>query len=62
MNTKRITFAIITAALVAALVAVAAARATVGVDGLIGFGAVVALIAVAAADYRLEFRRVLGGK
>ncbi len=62
MNTKRITFALITVAALAAVVAVAANRPAVGVDGLIGYGAVIALIAMAVADYRLDLRRVFGSK
>lgn len=62
MNTKRITLALIVAALAVAALAVAAARTTVGLDGLIGFGAVIALIAVAATDYRVTLPRVFGSK
>lgn len=60
MNTKRITFALIAAGLVAAAAAVANVRTPVGVDAVIGFGAVIALIAVAVIDYRLPGRRMLG--
>lgn len=52
MNTKRITFALIAAVFVTAVVAVASVRFAVGVEGLFGFGAVVALIGVALTDYR----------
>jgi UDP-N-acetylmuramyl pentapeptide phosphotransferase/UDP-N-acetylglucosamine-1-phosphate transferase len=62
MNTKRITFALIAAATFAVVVAVAALRFAVGIDGLIGYGAVIALIAMAAVEYRLDLRRVFGGK
>lgn len=60
MNTKRITFALIAAVLVTVAVAVASVRFAVGVEGLFGFVAVVALIAVAATDYRLTAPRMFG--
>jgi hypothetical protein len=59
MKTNRITYALITVAAFAALVAVAALT---GVDGLIGYGTVIALIALAAAEYGFNLRRVLGNK
>ncbi len=59
MNTKRITFALIT---VAAVAAMAAVGTLLGVDRLVGYGAVIALIALAAAEYRFDLRRVLGHK
>lgn len=62
MNTNRFTFAIIAAALAVVAVAVANVRLPVGVDGVIGFGAVIALLALAAADYRFDVRRVFGGR
>jgi hypothetical protein len=60
MNTTRITFALIVAGLLALAAVVANVRTPVGVDTVIGFGAVIALIAVAVIDYRLPVRRVLG--
>lgn len=60
MNTKRITFALIAAAFVAAVVAVASVRFAVGVDGLFGFGAAVALIVVALTDYGFVAPRAPG--
>jgi|GEM_PF-5666624 len=59
MNTKRITFALITVAAGAAMVAVATLW---GVDRLIGYGAVIALIALAASEYGFGPRRVFGHK
>lgn len=59
MITKRLTFALIAVAFVAAAVVVAAAKNLVGLDGLIGIGAVVSLIGVAAIDYRSTLPRVL---
>jgi len=60
MTTKRITFALIAAVLVAAAGAVASVRLAVGVEGLFGFGAVMALIAVALTDYRFTAPRIAG--
>ena len=62
MNTKRITLALTVTALAVVTLVIAAARTAVGFDGLIGFGAVIALIAVAATDYRVALPRVFGGK
>lgn len=62
MNTTRITLALTVAALAVATLVIAATRTAVGLDGLIGFGAVIALIAVAAIDYKVALPRVLGGK
>ena len=62
MNTKRITFAIIAAAIAAVAVALANVRTAVSVEGFIGYGAVIALLALAAADYRFDVRRVFGGR
>jgi UDP-N-acetylmuramyl pentapeptide phosphotransferase/UDP-N-acetylglucosamine-1-phosphate transferase len=59
MKTNRITYALITVAALAAIVALAALT---GFDGLIGYGTVIALIALAAAEYRLNPRRVFGNK
>lgn len=58
MNTKRFTLALI-AALALGAVAFAAARTTVGLEGLVGFGAVVALVAVAVVDYRAALPKAL---
>lgn len=60
MNTNRPTYALIAAALVALAVAVVAARTAVGFDAVIGFGAVVAVLTIALADYRLSWRRLFG--
>ena len=61
MKTNRITFALIAGGLTAAAaVAVAVARAAVGVDGLVGYGAVIALVAFAALDYGTGRRRLFG--
>jgi hypothetical protein len=62
MNTKNIALALAVPALLVAAVAVVAVRLAVGVDGLIGFGAVAALVAVAVTDYRLNPRRVTSAK
>lgn len=62
MNTKRITLTLTVAILAVATLAIAAAHTAVGVDGLIGFGAVIALIAVAATDYRNALPRGFGSK
>ena len=58
MKTNRFTFALIAGGLTAAAVAVAVARAAVGVDVLVGYGAVIALVAFAALDYGLGRRRL----
>ncbi|PTY08212.1 hypothetical protein DB347_01110 [Opitutaceae bacterium EW11] len=60
MTTKRLTFALIAAALVAAVVAVASAPVAVGADGWFGFAVVGAVLALAAVDYRGGLRRVPG--
>jgi hypothetical protein len=62
MNTKRVTFAVAAVGLLAAVAVVAGTRLAVGLDGIIGYGAVVALIALALTDYRFDPRRVFGGK
>jgi hypothetical protein len=62
MNTTRITYALIATAIAVVALAVANVRTTVDVDGLIGFGAVLAILALAAADYRFAVRRVFGGR
>ena len=59
MKTNRITYALITVAALAAIVALAAFQ---GVDGLIGYGTVIALIALAVAEYRFNPRRVFDNK
>lgn len=60
MNTNRLTFALIAAVLVALAVAVVAARTAVGLDAVIGFGAVVAVLTIALTEYRLDWRRLFG--
>ncbi len=62
MNTKRITFALIAVAVAAIAVAVANVRPVVGADSVIGYGAVIAMLALAALDYRFAARRVFGGR
>lgn len=59
MKTNRITYALITVAALAALVAVGT---RLGIDGIVGYGTVIALIALAAGEYRLNLRRVFGNK
>jgi hypothetical protein len=59
MKTNRFTFALLAGGLAAAAaVAVVVARAAVGVDGLVGYGAVTALVAFAVLDYGLGRRRL----
>jgi hypothetical protein len=62
MNTKRITFGLGLVVLVAALATIVTLRPAVGIDVVVGYGAVVALIGMAAIEYRLDLRRVLGLK
>ena len=60
MKTNRFTFALIAGGLTAAAaVAVAFARTTVDVDGVVGYGAVIALVAFALLDYGFGRRRLL---
>jgi hypothetical protein len=56
MKTNRFTYALIAAVLVAAAAVVAFVRPTVGVDGVIGYGAALALVGLAAIDYRAKAR------
>jgi hypothetical protein len=59
MKTNRLTFALIAGGLLAvAAVAVAVGRTLVDVDGVVGYGAVVALVAFAALDYGYGRRRL----
>ena len=62
MNTKRVTFAIAVVGLLVAAAVVAGTHLAVGLDGFIGYGAVIALLALALTDYRFDLRRVLGLK
>ncbi|HEU5079314.1 MAG TPA: hypothetical protein VFT72_08870 [Opitutaceae bacterium] len=62
MNTKRVTFAVAVVGLLVAAAVVAGTRLAVGLDGLIGYGAVIALLALAATEYRFDLRRVIGLK
>jgi hypothetical protein len=57
MKTNRFTFALIAGGLTASA-ALAVACAAVGVDGLVGYGAVVALVAFTALDYGVGRRRL----
>ena len=57
MKAYRITIALVAAGLLAVVAAVAGVRSpTVGVEGVFGFAAVFALLAIAAFDYRLGGR------
>jgi hypothetical protein len=59
MKTYRTTIALVAAGLLAVVAAVAGVRTPgVGVEGVFGFGAVVAILAFAASDYRLGGRRL----
>jgi hypothetical protein len=62
MKTKTVTFATIAAVIVAAAVAIANVRTPIGVDSVVGFGAVVALLALAAMEYRFDLRGLLGNR
>ena len=62
MNTKRITFALAVVGLVAAAAVIVTLRPAVGIDVVVGYGAVIALILLVATEYRLDLRRVLGLK
>jgi hypothetical protein len=44
----------------AAAVLVLSVRSHVGVDSFVGFGSVLALLGVAAMEYRITWKRVLG--
>ncbi len=59
MKTQRTTLALIVAGFVAALVALANVGTATHLDGLVGFGAVAVLVAVAALDYGFGRRRLL---
>jgi hypothetical protein len=57
MKTYRTTIALVTAGLLAVVAAVAGVRSPViGVEGVVGFAVVGALLAFAAIDYRLNGR------
>ena len=59
MKAYRITLALVAAGLLAIVAAVAGVRSpSVGVEGVFGFAAVFALLAIAAYDYRLGGRRL----
>jgi len=63
MKTNRITLALIVGGLAAAAsVVVALARPAVGIDGLVGTGAVTALVAFTVLDYGVGRRRLFGKK
>ena len=57
MKAYRTTIALIAAGLLAAVAAIAGVRSPViGVEGVVGFAVVAAVLAFAAADYRLSGR------
>lgn len=60
MKTYRSTLALVVASLLAVAALVVGASALVGLDVVVGFTAALAVLAIAASDYRLGGLKVLG--
>jgi uncharacterized membrane protein len=60
MKTERITYVLIASLLANTVWLIASVRSSVSFDALIASVAVLALLAVAALDYRIDFKRLLG--
>lgn len=59
MKTSRLTFALIGAVIVAAMIAVANVRANISVDSLTGYGLAAGLVCLVALEYGVGSRRPL---
>ncbi len=60
MKTERLSYALIVGAVASAAVLLSGVRSNVGLDTVIGHGAVLVLVAVAALEYRISWKSLLG--
>ena len=60
MKTERITYVLFASLLANIVWLVASVRSSVSIDAFVASAAVLALLAVAALDYRVDIKRLLG--
>ena len=60
MKTERLPYALITGTLAVVAGLLAVVRSSLQVDSLVGYGVILMLVATAAVEYRINWKRLLG--
>jgi hypothetical protein len=60
MKTVRLPYALITGILAVVAALIAFVRSSLPVDSLVGYGVILALVATAVVEYRINWKRIFG--